>query len=269
MDESHIISTILADWLYLGSIDAAVDRALLTRVGITHILSIGSELPIKYLNIKYMRVNICDDPTEPLYPHFDSVVDFINEARTDNKHNKVLLHCHAGISRSPAFTIAYLMTCPSPTTQFTQGRLTYEQALAHVRAARPIIDPNFGFTVQLMAYDLKLAAITAKRPQEFLLAVCEAATYHSIPYSYTLILRLADTAEELLCNGYFDNCRELSCYARSGWQILMDTVGYREKLRNLQPTVNNIPVELPPLDTPPAYIPETHSWWANARFETI
>ena len=56
---------------------------------------------------------------------------------------KVFVHCQHGVSRSATIVIAYLM--------WARG-LPYEQALDHVRNARPTINPNIGFACALLQW---------------------------------------------------------------------------------------------------------------------
>ena len=42
---------------------------------------------------------------DSLITHIDKCIEFINE----NKDKKIFVHCNAGISRSPAIIIAYLI----------------------------------------------------------------------------------------------------------------------------------------------------------------
>ncbi len=64
-----------------------------------------------------------------------------------NLERRVLVHCQAGVSRSAAICIAYLM-------KHVGMHLT--DAYAVVKAARFIIDPNEGFMRQLKEYQTKL-----------------------------------------------------------------------------------------------------------------
>eukprot|EP00878_Enallax_costatus_P030524 GHUV01033236.1.p1 GENE.GHUV01033236.1~~GHUV01033236.1.p1 ORF type:complete len:109 (+),score=21.97 GHUV01033236.1:281-607(+) len=55
----------------------------------------------------------------------------------------VLVHCQAGVSRSPAFVIGYLMW---------KDKAPYESSRSAVAAARYQTNPNLGFKVQLLEF---------------------------------------------------------------------------------------------------------------------
>ena len=78
--------------------------------------------------------------------HFDAAADFI--ARGLKNGTGVLVHCHAGISRSTSCMLAYLMKYEG------FGRAS---ALALCRKKRPIVNPNPGFMKQLSDFERKVA----------------------------------------------------------------------------------------------------------------
>lgn len=128
-------------------------------------------------------VNIDDIESAPILVHFPGVIEFIDEAlqqewiededgeetsteiqdeqkasnsRTVPPEGKktgqwatmgegtVLVHCHAGISRSVAIVLAYLMH---------MRKISVQDALNLIRSRRPIADPNSGFMHQLELYE--------------------------------------------------------------------------------------------------------------------
>lgn len=56
----------------------------------------------------------------------------------------VIVHCHAGISRSASVVIAYIMK---------YRMKSFKEALDIVRGARSIVEPNIGFTATLIDFE--------------------------------------------------------------------------------------------------------------------
>lgn len=60
----------------------------------------------------------------------------------------VLVHCHAGVSRSSSCVIAYLMQ---------EHGMSFKEAFAYASKRRPIIFPNMGFQKQLLEFERLLS----------------------------------------------------------------------------------------------------------------
>lgn len=60
---------------------------------------------------------------------------------------KVLVHCEAGISRSPTICMAYLMKTK---------RFRLEEAFDYIKQRRSLISPNFSFMGQLLHYETEI-----------------------------------------------------------------------------------------------------------------
>lgn len=99
--------------------------------------------PVRSIHCKC--INVADSQEQSLARFFDEAHQFIDEAR--RKRCNVLVHCFAGISRSPTFAIAYLMRVNS---------LRLQDAYELVKQCRPQIDPNLSFMGQLMMYEKSL-----------------------------------------------------------------------------------------------------------------
>lgn len=74
---------------------------------------------------------------ENLSSYFQECFNFIDEGIATGG---ILVHCHAGISRSPTIIIGYLMA---------RKRMTLEEAFHFVKQKKAIIKPNHGFLEQL------------------------------------------------------------------------------------------------------------------------
>lgn len=113
---------------------------------ITHILTVANDIDPEYpSNCKYKIVNIDDWHEEDLSQHFHDCFAFIDDGVKAG--GSVLVHCLAGISRSPAIVIGYLM--------YKDG-LSLDQAYNVVKDKRPLIGPNSGFLDQLTQLETEL-----------------------------------------------------------------------------------------------------------------
>ncbi|XP_012272376.1 dual specificity protein phosphatase 19 [Orussus abietinus] len=122
--------------LYLGSQDPALSIELLTEFQIHHILSIGIDIPIKFGGIHYHYIDLLDLPECDILEALKKCIKLIHTHRTEN----IFVHCNAGVSRSPAIVISYLMAVE---------QLDYECAYERVKSTRTCIKPNEGFARQL------------------------------------------------------------------------------------------------------------------------
>jgi len=129
----------IAPGLFLGGSRAAYDLDLLTANNITHILQVTDEFKTKHRNIKYKVIPAQDRLDYDLSQHFEDCIAFIDKVLS-KKERAILVHCLAGISRSPSVVIAYMIK---------KYNLTYEEALALVVQKRPFVNPNIAFTLQL------------------------------------------------------------------------------------------------------------------------
>lgn len=123
--------------LFMGSQDPACDEELLKKHNIRNILSLGVETP-KFNGIKYYVLPILDLPEFDITHYIEKAFFIIDSARNSNE--PIYVHCNAGVSRSSALVIAYLMRVNS---------WTFCQAYCYLKEIRPCIKPNEGFIKQL------------------------------------------------------------------------------------------------------------------------
>lgn len=130
--------------IYIGNLTSAQNEELLLKLKVRAILTVDIyPLPdqvIKQLTY-YLHVKLKDDEKEDLITNLDKSCKFISKCM-DEKIN-LIIHCVAGLSRSPAILIGYLMK---------QNKLGYEQAFELVRKKRDRVCCNEGFKRQLQIW---------------------------------------------------------------------------------------------------------------------
>ncbi|XP_072750247.1 serine/threonine/tyrosine-interacting protein-like [Anoplolepis gracilipes] len=101
--------------VFLGSYRAASRSNLhsLVNYGITHIICNRQSIEANFikpnflLRFKYLVLDIADTMTENIINHFKKIKEFIDESLSSS--GRVLVHGNAGISRSAALVVAYIM----------------------------------------------------------------------------------------------------------------------------------------------------------------
>ncbi|GAB6018549.1 hypothetical protein CHUAL_000244 [Chamberlinius hualienensis] len=145
--------TRILPFLYLGSQNDAINRDVLKDHDITYELNVSTNCPKPdfIMDHQFMRIPVNDNYSEKLLPHFNKAFHFLDKVRQAN--GCVLVHCLAGISRSPTIAIAYVMR---------HLRVSSEEAYRYVKSKRASISPNFNFLGQLLEYEKQLQAELAK-----------------------------------------------------------------------------------------------------------
>lgn len=140
-------STQILPWLYLGGqINAKNYTELTKRTDIKHILNCAHECsPLFPDEFQYYSINLYDNSTQDLTEAFDFGVKLLEEI--SKKGENILIHCVQGLSRSASIVIAYLMI---------HHKMTLIEAYTLVKMRRPLVKPNPGFIVQLLALEEKL-----------------------------------------------------------------------------------------------------------------
>jgi protein-tyrosine phosphatase len=147
---SQIIPNLfITDW------DSAESEELLERHKIVAVLTIETDLKslrvlkmYKDRGIAFLQIKIDDYPEEDLASHLDKTYEFI---ATNIAKGGVVVHCMAGVSRSPAVVIDHLVrsrydACKLP----LDAEEVLNKAHNDVLNARPQVRPNGGFLHQLL-----------------------------------------------------------------------------------------------------------------------
>ncbi|CAF3810713.1 unnamed protein product [Rotaria sordida] len=144
---SNIGVSQILPFLYLGCQEDALSEKTMQDNHITHVINVSKTGDrASFLNENddehFFRIPINDCLNAELLPYFDKAYTFIEKARLNN--GRIFIHCLAGISRSPALAIAYVMR---------YLHLSADNAYQYVKQRRSQISPNFNFLGQLSEYE--------------------------------------------------------------------------------------------------------------------
>ena len=134
--------------LFIGPKEAAANPETLRARNIKRVIVCCSSIPCYLSNsdevdIRYLRLAMADSLDQNLLQHLPYAFSFIEEGVLCGE--ATLVHCNAGVSRSGAVVVAWLMR---------SQRLTFADALALAKTMRPIITPNSNFVEQLNDADV-------------------------------------------------------------------------------------------------------------------
>lgn len=160
---NHIINiflypTNIIDNIYLGNGYNASNYSVIRDYNIKYIVNVTKEIPNYYeyniisnnnctistynLDIKYFTIPIYDNAENHILEHIDKVLEFIEEAQSNNDGN-ILIHCYMGSSRSASITLAYLMY---------KYNFTLNKGLKYLKKKRDIVNINTNFIIDIKKY---------------------------------------------------------------------------------------------------------------------
>ena len=141
--ENHPATQVLPH-MYLGNMRDASDASVLHGLGVSYVLNVTAKPPSYTMDpgIQYKQLVASDNGLQNLRQFFDEAFAFIDEAK--NNRSGVLIHCQAGISRSPTIAVAYLMK---------RYPMAMAEAYKFVKTRRSIISPNLNFMGQLWEFE--------------------------------------------------------------------------------------------------------------------
>ena len=132
--------------LFLGSIGSASNLKQLQNFKITHIVCCASGIKNFFPDdFKYINLNLLDSEKEDIKQYFKESFDFIDEAIKNG--GNVLVHCHAGVSRSSTILISYIKK---------KKKMKLNKVLDLLKTKREKVSPNAGFLRQLSDYEKEL-----------------------------------------------------------------------------------------------------------------
>ncbi|XP_035672731.1 dual specificity protein phosphatase 1-like [Branchiostoma floridae] len=133
-------------YLYLGSGYHASRKDMLEALGITALLNVSRTCP-NHFESEYMYkcIPVEDTQNADIQAWFQEAIDYIDLVKLSG--GRVLVHCHAGVSRSATICLAYLMHT---------NRVRLDEAFDFVKQRRSVISPNFNFMGQLLQWEAQL-----------------------------------------------------------------------------------------------------------------
>lgn len=132
--------------VFIGDHNAAKSREILRNFGINFVINTTIEVPSYFENdpsLHYLTLGLYDNPTpgdENIFDILEPSYRYIMNIIKRNPDARILVHCHAGISRSSSIVLYYLMK--------SRG-WDYPTALSFLKEKRPIVNPNNWYTKML------------------------------------------------------------------------------------------------------------------------
>ena len=146
----------ITDSVYLGNYYVARDKQALQHMGITSILVCDPLLEQHFPNdFNYYRIPFENEQEKNIFSYFSDAWHFIETELANSPDNKVLVHCHAGTSRSNSVVISYLMKKRS---------MSYKQAFDFVEQRRASFFSNTALINHLKNYEHFLDLEEMKQP---------------------------------------------------------------------------------------------------------
>ena len=146
-------SEIVKGWLYLGGSVHASNPNFVKESGLMHVLNCA-DMEARGITegVRYRELCAQDSMRYKLLSlHMEEAHEFLREAGSE----PILVHCHAGMNRSVALVVSYLMVYgPNPPTQEeakSSGELcmSFDEAVRYVLEKRPYALSNPNFVKQL------------------------------------------------------------------------------------------------------------------------
>ncbi len=144
--------SVVCRGVWISGYLAAADSNVLAERGITHVLKLVDDNPdvpggdVRLPGISYLVLPARDRADFDIAPLFAPALAFMYEAVRSG--GNVLVHCHAGVSRSATVALMYLMTHCS---------MSLRRAWLLLRFRRPVVLPNVGFWRVLQLADSQLS----------------------------------------------------------------------------------------------------------------
>merc|ERR1712242_64465 len=150
-DEPKSYGNEIIPGLYITDISQASSEEFIAGNKITAIVTLSShEIPVSITQKlrQYKFIKILDNCQANIQNYFEECFKFIEENLKND--GRVVVHCQAGISRSPTIVMAYLMK---------KWECSWLDACNYVQKKRSCAAPNFSFIGQLLNFESVLTRL--------------------------------------------------------------------------------------------------------------
>lgn len=133
--------TNIDDQLWLGSAFDAANKNTLENCAIKTIINCSLELDNYFIlsgKYVYLRVPIIDISTSDMKHHFQTVINWFQQAE-----KPILIHCYMGSSRSAILTVLWLIKIRG---------MRFDDAMKYLLEKRPIVNINLVYLLQLRTF---------------------------------------------------------------------------------------------------------------------
>ncbi len=147
--------------IYIGGYLAAANLNFIRKKNIKRVVKLFADDSTYYggyhrhPRVKYLVIDAKDSPEYNIQTNFLTTMMFIREGL--KRREKILVHCHAGVSRSATIVLIHLIV--------NQG-YNLKSALAHLQKVRPVVNPNSGFFRQLEHYDQIIGRLRSRERRQ-------------------------------------------------------------------------------------------------------
>lgn len=156
--QSYYNTNFTADYItnniLVGDLASSLNKNAMKENDITHIVSvINGSSEMFPDDFKYHIIHINDDTWVDIKKHFSETNEFIEKA-LKNPKNKVMVHCHKGVSRSVTMVCAYLLWTMNKVCKIPEDKIddVVDNIISDVKNHRSIACPNEGFINDLKDY---------------------------------------------------------------------------------------------------------------------
>jgi len=146
------------EYVFISGYIKACDEAFIRKNNITRVLKLFKDTfdypggAYRHPGVYYMIVPAEDRSDFLIEKYFADCYQFIKKGLSNNE--RILIHCHAGVSRAATIVLMYLMTIQN---------FTLKDAYYHLKKIRPVINPNSGFIHQLEKLENKMIESEKKK----------------------------------------------------------------------------------------------------------